>query len=190
MRGPVVALAQKAQKPSVAYAASMGEIQVVALAQKVQNTMRRKLRLPRLFSGGWVWVIGALGIWGSPGCREPRLPTIPVAGKVTYENGDLIPANRLELRFLTPETLVRQKNYPPFAVAVVDTRNGQFSEATTWEYGDGVIEGEHEVELIRVGDETDPGSFRSKQYRSHRIWPNPVRVSPENREFHFTIPRD
>lgn len=115
---------------------------------------------------------------------------VSVSGKVTYEDGQLIPANRMELRFLTPEHLVREKHYPPAAVARVDTRNGEFSEATTWEYGDGVMVGEHEVMLIRVGDEADPGDFRPKEYRGERIWPNPVQVGPEHCQFHFTIPRD
>ena len=151
-------------------------------------------RLPGMMRPCWVVGVVSVLVWavvgGMGGCREPRPPMVPVSGKVTYENGDLIPANRLELRFLTPEDLVRQKNYPPFAVAVVDTRNGQFSDVTTWEHADGVIEGEHQVEPIRVGDEADPGGFRPKEYRGNRIWPNPVRVSPQNSEFHFTIPRD
>lgn len=115
---------------------------------------------------------------------------VPVSGKVTYEDGSLIPANRMELQFLTPESLARDKKYPRVAVAQVNTRDGTFSEATTWEHGDGLIEGELEVVLIRVGDETDPGAFQPKEYRGDRIWPNPVRVSAENRQFHFTIPRD
>jgi len=159
-----------------------------SFAEGAEKTMRRMGGLTWMWAVGWSWV--GMGILLLGGCRESRPPMIPVSGKVTYENGDLAPANRMELRFLTPEHLVREKHYPPAAVARVDTRNGEFSEATTWEHGDGVIEGEHEVELIRVGDEADPGAFRPKEYRGKQIWPNPVRVSPESREFHFTIPRD
>ena len=150
--------------------------------------MRRVSRIRWIFTAGWLLAYG--GLMATLGCKESRPPTIPVSGKVTYENGDLVPSNRLGLRFLTPANWVREKNYPPAAVAIVDTRNGEFSEATTWEHGDGVIEGEHEIELIRVGDEAEPGGFRPKEYRGDRIWPNPVRVSPQNNVFHFTIPRD
>lgn len=127
------------------------------------------------------------------GCGKPeRLPTIPVSGKVTYEDGSLVPANGMELRLLTPQKLI-DEGYPVAATARIDTRDGKFTEATTWEHGDGVMAGEHEVEVVRTGDEKDPGGIQAKAYRGDRVWPKKVSVDPDKPDshvIHITIPRD
>lgn len=126
-----------------------------------------------------------------PGCEKPRLPTVPVSGRVTYEDGSPVPANSMELRLLTPQKLVDEEKYPHAATARIDIRNGAFSAATTWEHGDGVIPGEHEVEVVRFGDEKEPGEVRAKEYRGDRIYPSKVTVSADrDNVFHITIPRD
>ncbi len=123
------------------------------------------------------------------GCARDRPETIPVSGKVTYEDGSLVPANRMELRFLAQPEVVRAKDYPPAATARVDTRDGTFSEMTTWMHGDGVIPGEYEVEVVRYGSEEEPGGIKAVRYRGDRVWPNSVTVSAESNTFHVTIPR-
>jgi hypothetical protein len=138
-----------------------------------------------------VTAIAVLAVAGAAsGCRKGyQAPTIHVSGKVTYEDGSLVPANRMVVSFLTPQKLI-EENYPPAATGQVDTRDGTFSELTTWEAGDGVIAGPHEVEVVRFGDEKDPGGIKAIDYRGGRVWPNKVEVTPEKTEFHITIPRD
>ncbi len=132
-------------------------------------------------------VAASLGL----GCgRSSRLPTIPVSGKVTYEDGSPVPANSIELQFLTPQKLVEQKNFPHAAVARVNTRDGTFSEMTTWQHGDGAIAGEHVVVVSRAGDERDPGAVVPREYRGDRVHPNKVFVAPDENVFHITIPKD
>jgi hypothetical protein len=142
----------------------------------------------------WQYVVTAIAglviAGAASGCSKGyQAPTIHISGKVTYEDGSLVPANRMVVNFLTPQKLV-QENYPPAATGRVDTRDGKFAELTTWEAGDGVIAGPHEVEVIRFGDEKDPGGVKSIEYRGERVWPNKVEVTPDKTEFHITIPRD
>ena len=124
------------------------------------------------------------------GCkRVAQAPTIPVSGKVTYEDGSLVPANQIELRFLTQPELAQEKDYPAAATARVDTRDGTFKEMTTWQHGDGVIAGQYAVEAIRYGDEENPGGYEARSYRGERVWPAKVTVAPDKTEFHITIPK-
>jgi hypothetical protein len=135
--------------------------------------------------------VAALAALAACGCRKvAQAPTIPVSGKVTYEDGSLVPANQMELKFVTTQPeLYSQKDYPLAATARVDTRDGTFQEMTTWEHGDGVIAGEYDVEVLRYGDEKNPGGYEAKVYRGEQVWPSRVTVAPDKREFHITIPR-
>ena len=125
------------------------------------------------------------------GCkRSAQAPMIAVSGKVTYEDGSLVPANQLELRFRTTQPeLFQEKDYPATATARVDTRDGTFREMTTWQHGDGVIAGEYEVEVTRHGNEQDPGGFEAEMYRGDRVWPSKVTVAPDKTEFEIAIPK-
>ena len=140
---------------------------------------------PRTLAG----IVAILVALAACGCKKvAEAPTIAVSGKVTYEDGSLVPANQIELRFLTQPELVQEKDYPTAATARVDTRDGTFREMTTWQHGDGVIAGQYDVEVIRYGDEDDPGGFEAKSYRGERVWPSKVTV-PDKTEFHITIPK-
>jgi hypothetical protein len=125
--------------------------------------------------------------FAASGCNKAsRPPTIPVSGEVTYDDKTLVPANTIEVRFLTPQALIDQ-GCPPEAVARVDTQKSTFDEATTWVHGDGVVAGENAIEVVRYGDEKDSGSSRAKYYRGDDVFPNKVVVSPNNTVFQISI---
>ena len=138
----------------------------------------------------WAGIVAIMAAGTLCGCRKAEQPpTIPVSGKITYEDGSLVPANQIELRFLaTQPDLYREKDYPTAATARVDTRDGTFKEMTTWQHGDGVIAGQYDVEVVRYGDEDNPGGFEANSYRGERVWPSKVTVAPDKTEFHITIP--
>lgn len=130
----------------------------------------------------------ALAAWG---CRKAvETPTIPVSGQVTYDDGSLVPANQIELKFVAvnPDAY-RAKDLPAFATARVDTRDGTFKAMTTWQFGDGVIPGEYDVEVLRYGDETHPGGFEAEVYSGEQVMPSRVIVARDRTEFHITIAR-
>lgn len=70
-----------------------------------------------------------------------------VKGKVTYEDGSLIPASRIMIEF-TPLGEAVGDRYPRPGRADVDVDNGAFSEASTQKFADGLICGRHKVSVV------------------------------------------
>lgn len=115
---------------------------------------------------------------------------IPVSGKVTYDDGSLIPAGRITVTFIPQVSPVDEKTYPRASVAEVNVADGTFSKMTTWQFGDGVILGRHEVEVICYGDEDNPTSPIPKSYRNADLSPPRVEVGPDSIFFEFTIKKE
>lgn len=80
------------------------------------------------------------------GCG-PKAPfqLTDVSGTVKYEGGELIPGDRIVLTFHPQDMAAVGKSAPKVARAEVDVSTGEFSSATTWKPGDGVIVGPHKV---------------------------------------------
>ena len=93
-----------------------------------------------------------VGCWsGTP------YPLVKIEGTITYEDGALIPADGLELRFVS-QTPPRDPRGPPKPATVyVNAATGEFSTATTYRHGDGVIRGEHRV-MVRATSGDRPRS--------------------------------
>lgn len=123
------------------------------------------------------------------GCRQSteQLPTIPVSGKVTYEDGSPVMAERMEVRFVPRVDSPEEEGCPVAAVGRVDVRNNSFTEMTTYVFGDGAIAGEHDVEVVRFGDEENPAGYKPRIYRGDDVWPSTVTVDPNHTSFHITI---
>ena len=71
---------------------------------------------------------------------------VPVSGKVTYEDGTPIPVGGMRIIFVALDTPAVDGAHPRPAMAHVDA-SGQFSAATSYKYGDGLIPGRHKVVL-------------------------------------------
>jgi hypothetical protein len=84
------------------------------------------------------------------GGREP-FHHVPVSGKITYEDGSLIPVDEIEVRFLPQAARVDAKTYPRPGEASVDKATGTFSSATTHKANDGLVQGKHKVILTSPG---------------------------------------
>jgi len=64
---------------------------------------------------------------------------------VTYDDGSLIPADRIRLMFLSQAPPVDPKVSPRAGAALVDVKTGGFDSAQTYVAKDGIIAGEHKV---------------------------------------------
>ncbi|MCA9187407.1 MAG: hypothetical protein R3E01_19000 [Pirellulaceae bacterium] len=75
---------------------------------------------------------------------------VPVTGKITYDDGSLIPAKsiRIEFQSLTPP---KDGKSPRPASALVNVQDGTFAEVTTYKYNDGLVVGEHQVSILVAG---------------------------------------
>jgi len=88
------------------------------------------------------------------GCKREPYACVPVSGKVTYDDGSLIPADKIRIKFLSQATPSDPKLHPREGAAKVNVKTGAFDWAMTYTAKDGIIQGEHKV-LIEgfVGDE-------------------------------------
>ncbi len=95
---------------------------------------------PRIRWGIAAWLLFLLGCGdGAPFAQ------VNVSGKVTYEDGSLIPAERLVITFVPQTPAKDAKTHPRPGRAEVNVADGTFDTVTTNTYGDGVVSGKHKV---------------------------------------------
>ena len=84
-----------------------------------------------------------------PGCGE-NVPfdIVPVNGKVTYEDGSLIPANSLLVTFNPVRTGEKGKLAPPGGQTNVNVQDGTFSSVSSHRANDGLAVGKHKVVIV------------------------------------------
>ncbi len=91
-------------------------------------------------------VIGiSLLVSSTIGCSRQPYPCVKVSGKITYEDGSLIPTERMRLTFIPQVKPIDPKTKPKLGEAMVDVKTGTFASATTYVPNDGVIPGELRV---------------------------------------------
>ena len=90
------------------------------------------------------------------GCHRAPYACEKVSGKVAYEDGSLIPAERIRIVFVSQKPPIDPKTGPRNGAADADPQTGKFDFATTYTHGDGIISGEHKVFLqcLRNGLQT------------------------------------
>lgn len=87
------------------------------------------------------------------GCGGNPYGVVPIRGKVTYDDGTLIPAPSIVVEFVSQEKNLDPKTYPRPGKAQVDVADGTFSSVSTYDYGDGAIVGQHKV-VVKTYDQS------------------------------------
>ena len=133
-------------------------------------------------------LLSSLILMGVSGCGESApFDIVPVTGKITYEDGSLIPAARVVVSFNPQADPLDEKTYPRQGAAEVHVKDGTFSEVTTWKYGDGVIAGPQKVTVESFDEMENPTPDVPQKYRSPDTTPLTAEVGPGSTEFTFTI---
>jgi hypothetical protein len=70
---------------------------------------------------------------------------VPVSGKITYEDGSLIPVNSMNLYFASQVPPADPKTFPRQGSVGVNIAEGTFQNPTTYKDQDGLIAGKHKV---------------------------------------------
>jgi len=98
-------------------------------------------------------LVACLLLVAGVGCRKAPYSCDKVSGKVSYEDGSLIPAERIRVIFVSQRPPLDPKTAPRNGAADADVKTGEFVSATTFARGDGIIAGEHKVviQCIREG---------------------------------------
>ncbi len=93
------------------------------------------------------FITGLLILACIAGCSKEPFQHVQISGKVTYEDGSLIPAELIELTFQPMADAIDAKTHPRPGRAEVDVATGEFSRVTTHKPGDGVVAGSHKVKI-------------------------------------------
>ncbi len=134
--------------------------------------------------------LAGLLLCGALGCgRSEPFETLPVSGKMAYEDGTLISAVRVKIVFKPQVDPVDAKTYPRPGMAVLNVDDGTFGsdefQATTLNFGDGLTVGPHKVEVF--------GVFSTDEDKENEIplevTPSEIEVGPGSTEFDFKVKR-
>ncbi|MGL4514624.1 MAG: hypothetical protein ACRCT8_16165 [Lacipirellulaceae bacterium] len=117
-----------------------------------------------------------IGLPALVGCGGSGAYDVTAAsGTVRYADGSLIPAGRIELRFLSQQPPIDAKTYPRQGLAEVNVSDGSF-KVTTYAAGDGLIAGEHRVIAVSIAPGGGCTTAIPKEYASAETTPLVVRA--------------
>ncbi len=130
-------------------------------------------------------LLGAICLGCSSG--EP-FAYVPSSGKVTYEDGTLIPADGMVLTFFSQTPPKDAKTYPRNGVAPVDKATGEFTSVTTHKPKDGLVRGKHKV-VLTASNGVLPVSIVPVEYRDPATTPLEVDASDQPIQLKIRKPR-
>jgi hypothetical protein len=108
------------------------------------STYATERRLPGAVSPLW-----ALAVLVAVGCSKGNpYDLVKVVGTVKYDDGSLIPADTIILKFEPEAAPIDAKTFPRKAYGRVNVADGTFDTVTTHKYGDGIVVGKHKVLII------------------------------------------
>lgn len=114
-------------------------------------------------------------------------PMDKVSGSVTYDDGSLIPGDRIVLTFVPQTEALDAKTHPRNGFAVVDKATGNFSVVTTSDYGDGLIRGIHKVFVTSVDARDQPLAVIPPRFSSPQN--TPLEIDTADTPLKIEIPR-
>jgi hypothetical protein len=116
---------------------------------------------------------------------------VPVSGKVTYQDGSLIQADRIVVTFVPQDVASKGRDAAASATGDVNVADGTFSGLTTESHNDGAIVGRHKVlvQALKTGPAGvgEPTAAVPAKYAKAATTPLEVEVTSGNRYFDLPI---
>lgn len=109
-----------------------------------------------------LWVAAAAGAIGCSGGNPYDI--VEVDGTVTYEDGSLIPADSIMLKFNPQAAPLDTKTHPRKGIAQINVADGTFQFATTHKYADGLVAGKHKVMVAAYPKDGKAVNLVPKEY--------------------------
>jgi hypothetical protein len=137
-----------------------------------------------------VWaglVLGTIGLAMLVGCGSEPYSMVQVTGKVTYEDGSVIPAKRLRVVFVPQAQAVSAAVHPRPGEAEVNVADGVFQTVTSHKYGDGLVIGKHKVQVISLDENETETNAVPKEYRNADTTPLEVEVGSGKTEIELKV---
>ncbi len=113
--------------------------------------------------------------------------TKKVNGTILYDDGSLIPADRIELRFISQEPPVDTKTYPKQGLVDVEVTDGTFSDVSTYVYGDGIIKGKHKIAAMSLDAKNAPTTAIPPEFNSPDT--STLEIDSSQTPFKLVIPK-
>ncbi len=128
------------------------------------------------------------------GCRsEMPFELVPIHGKVTYEDGGLIPADSITVTFNPVDAPTENGMTPPGAQTQLRVEDGTFDGVTTRRPNDGVLLGRHKVVVLSFDARADGRPVASKAapepYRKVQSTPIEVDIREPDQYLEIKIAR-
>jgi hypothetical protein len=123
------------------------------------------------------------------GCG-PSVPykTVPVSGKVTYDDGTPIGGPRVRVQFFPQVPAINAKEHPHAGSAELQP-DGSFANVTTWHYADGVIPGPQKVVVQSLDKRQQPTGAVDPVYSSANDTPLTIEVKAGMSPIQLTVPK-
>jgi len=127
------------------------------------------------------------GVLVLTGCGASSAPFdyVQVAGKVTYEDGTLIPAAGIRITFLSQTPTEDPKTHPRPGQAEANVADGTFETVTSYKYADGVVRGRHKVVVVSMDAQQRRTDAVPLEYTDPRR--TPLEVDTADAPFHLKI---
>jgi len=129
-------------------------------------------------------LIAALVALCGCGASDP-FDYVEVSGKVTYEDGSLIPGDRIEVEFAPLAEAVDKKTHARHGIANMND-DGSFDSVTSYKHGDGLVRGRHKVAVRSYKDLNLTGAV-PEEYTSPET--SPLEVDTADAPFELKIPK-
>jgi hypothetical protein len=128
----------------------------------------------------------ALALAAVSGCGSSNpYPVTKVSGKITYEDGSLIPADRMRLIFVPQTPTVDPKTPPHKGTAEVIVKTGEVKFVNTFGFQDGIIKGEHRVFVQCIFEGSKPRKLVPDEYADAEK--TPLRVQSSDTPFDLKV---
>jgi len=126
----------------------------------------------------------SLGVCCGCGSNAP-FDYILVAGKLTYEDGSPLPAEGIVLEFMTLDIGPQKKSHPRPGSSKLN-KQGEFTCATSYKYGDGLVPGKHKVAIYYATDK-DGKLLVPKEYA--HIATTPLTIDTDDTPLDIKVPK-
>jgi hypothetical protein len=121
----------------------------------------------------------------STGCSRDPYAYAKVSGKITYDDGTLIPASQIIITFVPQTNPKDAKTYPPRGIAQVNVADGTFDSVASHRYNDGIVRGRHKVTVVALDQARMPAKTVLPEYGDPTQ--SPLTVDTANSPFDLKI---
>ena len=105
-------------------------------------------------------------VFFASGCgSSTTYPIVPATGNVKYEDGTLIPAYRIQAKFISEAPPLDKKTHPRPGLGEVNVDDGSFA-VSTYDFEDGLIRGKHKVTVRSYDEKNLPSGEIPEVYAS------------------------